>query len=148
MAKEEQARKTEGNLKSRSTGEEPGAAEDPQDEKARLLESESGGFVDLESGRISAENVLESPPRTDTSEDGQGISSLQLLTSPTAEGLPAAGAPSAISEKARGKMKQRRSLSLDTTSSLDRIAAAGVGRNGFVPTQEWVRISSILNFTY
>ncbi|KAF7295126.1 hypothetical protein MIND_01051100 [Mycena indigotica] len=42
------------------------------------------------------------------------------------------------SEKARGKMRERRSQSLDTNSSADRIAAAGVGRNGFVPSQEWV----------
>lgn len=48
------------------------------------------------------------------------------------------------SEKARGKMKERRSLSLETNSNLDRIAAAGVGRNGFVPTQEWV--SCVSNF--
>jgi hypothetical protein len=108
------------------------------------LESESGGFVDLESGRISAENVLEGPPRSSGPEEGQGISSLQPLTSPLTEGSPTAGNASAISEKARGKMKERRSLSLDTTSSLDRIAAAGVGRNGFVPTQEWVCSLSIL----
>lgn len=54
--------------------------------------------------------------------------------------MPAIGA----SEKARGKMKERRSLSLETNGSLDRIAAAGVGRNGFVPTQEWV--SCVFNF--
>ncbi|PFH52389.1 hypothetical protein AMATHDRAFT_56905 [Amanita thiersii Skay4041] len=42
------------------------------------------------------------------------------------------------SEKARGKMKERRSSSGDMTASLERMAAAGIGRNGFIPTQEWV----------
>jgi len=46
------------------------------------------------------------------------------------------GEPSGPSEKAKGKMKERRSSS--NSSSLERIAAQGVGRNGFMPTQEWV----------
>ncbi|KAI5899994.1 uncharacterized protein SCHCODRAFT_02025788 [Schizophyllum commune H4-8] len=41
------------------------------------------------------------------------------------------------SEKARGKMKER-SPEDEMDESLERIAAAGVGRNGFVPTQDWV----------
>ncbi|KAH9985576.1 high-temperature-induced dauer-formation protein-domain-containing protein [Russula vinacea] len=48
------------------------------------------------------------------------------------------GLPTAVSEKARGKMPERRSTSLDTDSSLDRTTATAVGWNGFVPTQEWV----------
>jgi hypothetical protein len=40
------------------------------------------------------------------------------------------------SEKARGKMRAR-SLSVETISSLDR-APLAIGKNGFVPTQEWV----------
>jgi len=55
------------------------------------------------------------------------------LMSPSESALDARPA----SETAKGKMKQR-SISLDRTNSLERIAAAGVGRNGFVPTQEWV----------
>lgn len=51
-----------------------------------------------------------------------------------------------MSEKARGKMRERSSsldddvaaLTLRLDPELERIAAAGVGRNGFVPTQEWV----------
>jgi hypothetical protein len=37
-------------------------------------------------------------------------------------------------------------MSIDATDSLERIAAAGVGKNGFVPTQEWVRSSSYQPF--
>lgn len=43
----------------------------------------------------------------------------------------------AISEKMRGKMRERSSLSVDTMNSLDRIPLS-IGRNGFIPTQEWV----------
>ncbi|KAJ3767498.1 high-temperature-induced dauer-formation protein-domain-containing protein [Lentinula raphanica] len=42
------------------------------------------------------------------------------------------------SERAKGKMKERRSSSSLDAGSLERIAAAGIGRNGFVPTPEWV----------
>lgn len=42
-----------------------------------------------------------------------------------------------LSEKARGKMRQRRE-SLDDSLSIGRAAAVAVGRNGFIPTQEWV----------
>jgi len=57
------------------------------------------------------------------------------------EGDPEApGTPRRISEKARGKMRARSTDSVDTTASLERLTLAGVsvGRNGFVPTQEWV----------
>ncbi|KAH7107456.1 high-temperature-induced dauer-formation protein-domain-containing protein [Auriculariales sp. MPI-PUGE-AT-0066] len=43
-----------------------------------------------------------------------------------------------MSEKARGKMRARQeSIDVDV-AALERIAAGGIGRNGFVPTQEWV----------
>jgi len=43
----------------------------------------------------------------------------------------------ALSEKAKGKRPQRsESLSLSTT--LEQVAQSGVGRNGFIPTQEWI----------
>lgn len=43
-----------------------------------------------------------------------------------------------MSKKARGKMRER-SVSLEAMDpDLERIAAQGVGRNGFIPTQEWV----------
>jgi hypothetical protein len=43
----------------------------------------------------------------------------------------------AISEKVRGKMRERSSLSVDSMNSLDRVPLS-IGRNGFIPTQEWV----------
>jgi hypothetical protein len=72
-----------------------------------------------------------------------------MVQSPISAGMsPPAESTSTVSEKARGKMKARRSVSMDATGSLERIAAAGVGKNGFVPTQEWVRSSwSELSFT-
>ena len=42
-----------------------------------------------------------------------------------------------ISEKARGKLRERRSPSIDTLGPLDHVPL-NIGRNGFVPTQEWV----------
>ena len=45
------------------------------------------------------------------------------------------------SEKARGKMKERHSLSAEDVG----VAAASVGRNGFVPTEEWVCLCSLLS---
>ncbi|KIY67699.1 hypothetical protein CYLTODRAFT_396572 [Cylindrobasidium torrendii FP15055 ss-10] len=42
------------------------------------------------------------------------------------------------SEKALGKQKERAEGSIDIELSPERIAALGVGRNGFIPTQEWV----------
>lgn len=55
------------------------------------------------------------------------------------------------SEKALGKMRERASLSDDAIPlhldpELERIATAGVGRNGFVPTQEWVRTINLPSY--
>ncbi len=86
---------------------------DPHSEKVRLME--------LEERRTNSTEQLPESQRTDST-----------------DALPLNGTPaSSISEKARGKMKERRSVSLD---NIDPAAAAAVGRNGFVPTQEWVRI--------
>lgn len=57
------------------------------------------------------------------------------------------GRPSGPSEKARGKMRAGRSMSDDMTGSLERLAASGVGRNGFVPTQEWVSSRDCLTWS-
>jgi len=121
LAKEEQARKAD------AKGKGPRVAEDdpePHDEKEKLLRNE----------RESAAGVGESnEPQEDSPRPSQGQASeisVDPPMSPTSETPPA-------SEKARGKMKARRSQSLDN-GGLDRVAAAGVGRNGFVPTQEWV----------
>ncbi|KAJ6547333.1 high-temperature-induced dauer-formation protein-domain-containing protein [Mycena capillaripes] len=121
LAKEEQARKAD------PKGKAPRAPDDdpqPHEEKAKLLRDES------ETANDSTE-IPELSPRQ--SQDPE--ISMILPTSPTSETM--LGSTSA-SEKARGKMRARRSQSLDRNGSLDRVAAAGVGRNGFVPTQEWV----------
>lgn len=101
-------------------------------EKARLLENEGASR-----GNDSTERE-----RDDSSARGSlGEDVLtRPLMSPNAE-LPYStiSVDSPISEKARGKMRARRSLSVDTINSLDR-ASLNIGKNGFVPTQEWVFI--------
>ncbi|KII88756.1 hypothetical protein PLICRDRAFT_41986 [Plicaturopsis crispa FD-325 SS-3] len=133
LAKEEQARKSE-------TGKNPartaGGDEEPHEEKARLLESESVAAL---GESVSEERVSGSPQTPEQQQHEDEPSTTQPLTSPTTENAPLVAAPSSISEKARGKMRApRRSNSIETTGSLERIAASGIGRNGFVPTQEWV----------
>ena len=93
-------------------------------EKARLLENEdaSRGNDSTERGRDDSSAHV-SP--------GEEIFTRPLM-SPNTELLDRP-----ISEKARGKMRARRSLSIETISSLER-AQLGIGKNGFVPTQEWV----------
>lgn len=135
-AKEEQARKAD--TKGRAN-RNPGDDQEPHEEKAKLLQSESDNALDLaESGEIQR-----SPRQSGTQDEQPAISdpasSAEPPLSPASETTPPiTGPPSAISEKARGKMRARRSQSLDTNSSQDHIVATGVGRNGFIPTQEWV----------
>ena len=137
LAKEEQLKKMEGILKSNrnNSGDAPGEDGDPHYEKARLLENEG---VTPSRRSDSTDSVSEhSRPLRHTLSQGRDT--------PPSLGSSAAGSPMTtadVSEKSRGKMKERRSISLDTTGSLDLTAAAGVGRNGFVPTQEWVRSHS------
>ncbi|KAH0584230.1 hypothetical protein H2248_009784 [Termitomyces sp. 'cryptogamus'] len=131
QAKEEQAHKTEGDSKGKASSR-PEVDEDPGAEKARLLESEGGVAL---TGTDSAEDIPRERHSSDTQErDGDSEVLTQSFMSPGSE-TPGRGS---LSEKARGKMRERRSSSLDADSSIDRVLAAGVGRNGFVPTQEWV----------
>jgi hypothetical protein len=127
MAQEEQAAKADLNPKQRHDED---AEEEVQGEKARLAGRLSSADVDLEKGV-----ELGQSPRDDLHrDDGSGHPpSTPEVATPT-EAVPT------TSVKARGKMKARRSTSLETSSSLDRAAAARVGRNGFVPTDEWVRL--------
>jgi hypothetical protein len=108
--------------------------EQPHEEKARLLAAEGRSPVtELDSGPL--ENTLL----------GGSLESLRIASPPPtgtsnwAEQSSIAGATSQqeLSEKARGKMRQR-TESLDGGLNVERVAAAAVGRNGFVPTQEWV----------
>lgn len=130
LAKEEQARKGDTKGKDRAL-EDLESSEEPSAEKARLLESEAS------SRRESSENSLDPPlssgdsPQRGASTDDEAP---RPLVSPTTGSTP----ESALSEKARGKLRERSSMSVEMTRSLERIALAGIGRNRFVPTQEWV----------
>ena len=134
LAKEELARNNDGKLKDKGPADETGE-EEPLAEKAKLLESEQRGENDL----ATLEEGTRQPETRDGARGPEENSPTQPLVSPTSEELPSlAGSASTVSEKAKGKRKAPRSMSMDTTGSLERIAAAGVGKNGFVPTQEWV----------
>lgn len=129
QAKEERAKQGKGSLdkgKNRAADIEEGA---PASEKARLLRSEADS-LDLPRNTESTDTLPEGharPLMSPTATEGPGLST------------PPSDGPAAMSEKARGKMRAAgRSLSGDMTGSLEHLAAAGIGRNGFVPTQEWV----------
>ncbi|KDQ59485.1 hypothetical protein JAAARDRAFT_126665 [Jaapia argillacea MUCL 33604] len=109
---------------------------DPGGEKARLLEHEHENESQDALGLSGVSPHSRGGESQRESEDD--LPSTQPLMSPTLGDIPTpiGQSMSQPSEKARGKMKERRSLSLD--GSLERVAAAGIGRNGFVPTQEWV----------
>lgn len=136
VAKEELAQK-QGNPKNKlsTEGED---SRDPGAEKARLLENEQD--------HVGAGSDAQDSPRlsdgTEERRSSEGALVTRSLMSPTAEAMdPLSFSPNindAVSEKARGKMRERRSLSLEMNASLERIATSGIGRNGFVPTQEWV----------
>ncbi|KAF9818909.1 hypothetical protein IEO21_02447 [Rhodonia placenta] len=136
QAKEERARTAGGAVdkgKNKAIDQEE---EQPQDEKARLLRSESNSSADLHSQSDPTEDPAEAP-QSSSEEDPATI---RPLMSPTATEHPGFNrSRSEPSEKARGKMRAAgRSLSLDVSGSLESVAATAVGRNGFVPTQEWV----------
>jgi len=109
QAKEEANRIENRKARSRRTSVEQEA---PHEEKSRLLREE--GQDDEE----DADTVSTEPPTS------------------TTPGSASVSGSTPISEKAKGKMRERRSTSSDIT--VDRAAAAAIGRNGFVPTQEWV----------
>jgi hypothetical protein len=124
ISKDEQGAKSKGKLKMRSSSED--ASAEPLDEKAKLAEIRSAADVDLEIGRDILNQPLDPPHGSQQTDDVH-------VTTPTVD------SPTPSSTKARGKMKERPSISLDNLGNLDRMAAAGVGINGFVPTEEWVR---------
>ena len=135
LAKEELVRKTEGKSRDKSLTDETDEQEEPSDEKARLLENEQSSENDLAT-------LEEGTQQPDDNLDGTRNPNL-----PMSEELPSVA--ESTSEKARGKRRAQRSMSMDATGSLERIAAAGVGKNGFVPTQEWVCASPYqLSHTY
>ncbi|KAI0684267.1 high-temperature-induced dauer-formation protein-domain-containing protein [Cytidiella melzeri] len=111
-------------------------SEEPRDEKAKLARTESAASLEL-ARHVSEQDDLEAqrhPPVEEDARTGRPLMSPSLsIDAALPEGQQ--GGPS---EKARGKMRAGRSMSEDMTGSLERLAASGVGRNGFVPTQDWV----------
>ncbi|CCA69579.1 hypothetical protein PIIN_03518 [Serendipita indica DSM 11827] len=95
------------------------------EEKARLLAAEGRRQSDVEDTTNSLEQLrISSPPPT-------GPSTWAEQRSPVTPNSPG------LSEKARGKMRERQE-SLDMDESTVHAAAVAIGKNGFVPTQEWV----------
>lgn len=130
LAKEEQAKRQASHPKGKARREAD--LEAPEHEKARLLSESNRDALGL-----SRENDLEAglPPSQATSPRSESF--VEQGSGDTTSPPPTDAAEP--SEKAKGKMRARsRSASLEMSGSLERIAAAGVGRNGFVPTQDWV----------
>jgi hypothetical protein len=109
-----------------------------------MLERETALGISSREQSVDSLTEVRVVPRDTTQQEATGnaeeIPSSQPLVSPAIEQATIPGFPTAVSEKARGKMPERRSGSVDTDNSLDRGTATAVGRNGFVPTQEWVSI--------
>ena len=124
LAKEEQARQAEHERRLNSKQDIDVEAGDPQAEKARLLQNESEA--------ATARSVVE-PSRESTPEVDNGLNVDLSSRFTTSDNSP----PPNRFEKTRGKMRERTSESLDI-GGMERFTV-GVGRNGFVPTQEWVR---------
>lgn len=105
--------------------ETEGDDEEAIPEKTKVFDIESGGEL-----------------RTDYAENETipDIVHTESSTSPEAD-------KSEVSEKVRGKMRARRSSSISLSGSLERVAAAGVGKNGFIPTQEWVTICQSIHLS-
>ncbi|KAI0933902.1 hypothetical protein AcW1_005595 [Taiwanofungus camphoratus] len=136
QAKEERARAADGAIGKGENRSQDNEEEQPHDEKARLLRSENSSSAELPSHSESAENLPES--RSRSTEDEEPPTTRPLM-SPTGTEHPNIDVhPMEPSEKARGKMRAGRSMSSELTGSLESLAATAVGRNGFIPTQEWV----------
>lgn len=133
LAKEEQVRKGDTKGKGRALRDLE-SGEEPSTEKARLLESEASSRRESSEHsldpQLSSRDSLQRGPSLDDEIDEMP----RPLVSPTTGSIP----EGALSEKARGKLRQGSSMSVEMTRSLERIALAGIGRNRFVPTQEWV----------
>jgi hypothetical protein len=139
QAKEERTKGTDDKGKTATQSTE---VEEPRDEKARLARSESTASIEL-SRVASGPDDIEAQRHSSTEEDTRTGRPLMSPPLNTDAALPD-GQADGPSEKARGKMRAGRSMSEDMTGSLERLAAAGVGRNGFVPTQDWVSLCSLL----
>ncbi|KAI0340618.1 hypothetical protein BDW22DRAFT_1360028 [Trametopsis cervina] len=132
LAKEERAKGADA--KPKTSGEEV-EGEDHRDEKTKLVQSESAASLELSQSTHGPDDI--EAQRAAAEEDARTGRPLMSPTLATDHTLPD-GEQEGPSEKARGKMRAGRSMSGDMTRSLERLAASGVGRNGFIPTQEWV----------
>lgn len=100
-----------------------------QEQDARAAEEGKGkGKAGLE-----GETATEEKARL-LAEEGRLSIDLEAGQATTSSSVGAAGLP----EKTRGKLRDR-SQSVDIVPTMERALAAEIGRNGFVPTQEWVR---------
>ena len=125
LAREEQARRLDSH--DEASGDAPNASR----EKARLSENDS--LNDIATPTRSEVGTPRSAARDDQ------VEVTTRSTTPSTTGATSQhNDEHSLTEKARGKMKERCSSSLDMSPDLERLAAAGIGRNGFVPTQEWV----------
>ena len=130
LAREEQAAQLERDRKGLGNQEDDLERGDPHAEKVRLLQQEDG-TLDREAESSHDPNM--------EGEEEPTVS--RPIVPQSTESVP--GTPT--SEKARGKMRERRSHSLDENSSAERTMSAGIGRNGFVPTQEWVSVFMVIH---
>jgi High-temperature-induced dauer-formation protein len=99
-----------------------------QDQEARAPDSSKG----KQRAGIEGETAVEEKARL-LAEEGRRSPDLEAGQATTSTASGAAG----ISEKIRGKLRER-SESVDLAPTMERALAAEIGRNGFVPTQEWV----------
>ena len=105
-----------------------GMREAKQEQEARAADSGKGkGKASME-----GETAVEEKARL-LAEEGSRSSDLEAGRATTSTAAGAAGK----SEKTRGKLRDR-SESVDIAPTMERALAAEIGRNGFVPTQEWV----------
>ena len=103
-----------------------------KEEQARRSEGSLEPRDSVEKARLLSEGGVEE-------EDGSAVEVEASVGSGNTNVAESSTSPR--SEKARGKMKERHSLSAEDVG----VAAASVGRNGFVPTEEWVCLYSLLS---
>lgn len=106
-----------------------GMREAKQEQEARAADPRKGkGRAGME-----GETAVEEKARL-LAEEGRRSVDLEAGRATTSSAAAAAGTP----EKTRGELKERNE-SVDIAPTMERALAADIGRNGFVPTQEWVR---------
>jgi len=133
VVKEERARKKDSPDKGKQRAS-PEEGEEPHEEKARLLRNENNSLEALrraESGE--ALNDFRGPLQSETS----SVASPPMSPTAPNTSLPE-GRPVRLSEKARGKQRAVRPAAIDVSVALEPLNVTGVGRSGFIPTQEWV----------